>query len=309
MKATNAWRGYLLALLAATLWATLGLFGKSLYRYDVDPVLLITLRASIASLTLGVILLIFRPGLLRIRWDDLPFLLFYGLVGVALNYACYFMALKWTTVTTAVFLLYLYPGLVVLGATVFLGERITPLKLMALVAALAGSALVAQAFNLADLALNLTGVLYSLGAALTMAVYTLLGKYGLKRYSGWTLIFYGVGFAALAFFLWQGRRLEIALRYPWQAWLLILGVAWIPTLIAYSSFTLSLGFIEASHAAIITYLEPVLAAGLAYFLLAERLDILQGVGAVLILTGIMALQLKEGLPPTKEVKIGESVNS
>ncbi len=290
MKQTRAWPGYALALSAAALWATLGLFGKFLYRYPVDPITVVTLRAIIAALTLGGILAMIRPGWLRVARSDLPFFALYGVVGVALNYACYFLALKWTTVTTAVVLLYTYPALVVLGAALFFKEPLDRPKLLALVMALVGCFLVAQGYDSTAIRLNLPGVLFGLGAAATMATYSLLGKRGVKRYLGWTVVFYAIGFGAVALTIWRGVGLVSVLNYPWQAWVLVVGLAWGPTLLAYSLFTLALNYIEAGRASIVATLEPVLAAGLAFVLLGERMALPQWSGAALILAGVVVLQ-------------------
>lgn len=290
MKGTHGRWGYALAFLAAALWATLGLFGKFLYRYPVDPITVVTLRALIASLTMGCILALCRPNWLRIARGDLLFFAFYGVVGVALNYACYFLAFKFTTVTTAVVLLYTYPALVVLGAALFFKEPVSRAKLLALLMALVGCFLVAEGYDSSEMRINLPGVLFSLGAAVTMAGYSLLGKRGVKRYPSWTVVFYAIGFGAVALTLWCGTGLISALSYPWQAWALIIGLAWGPTLLAYSLFTLALNYIEAGRASIVATSEPVLAAGLAYGLLGERMVGPQWAGAVLILGGVLVLQ-------------------
>jgi len=288
----HLWRGYLLALAAAFLWATLGLFGKFLYRYPVDPLVVVALRALIASSTLGLILAWRNPAWLRIRRQDLPFFVVYGAVGVALNYACYFLALRWTTVTTAVILLYLYPALVVLGGALFLGESLTLIKGAALSLAFGGAFLAAQGYDASLLRLNWRGVLFGLGAAISMAVYGLMGKQRALAYAPWTITLYAIGFGAVSLTLWQGPALKGALDYPWQVWLLIIGLAWGPTLLAYSLFTAALAHIEAGQASIAAMLEPVLAAVLAYAVLGERVDTPQWLGGLLVLGGVATLVLK-----------------
>jgi len=48
--------GYLLALAAAVIWGTLGIFTSLIYRYRIDPVVLVTARGVIACSPLLVIL-------------------------------------------------------------------------------------------------------------------------------------------------------------------------------------------------------------------------------------------------------------
>ena len=65
--------GYLLAVVAAVLWATGGILGKFLYRYGADPLTVVTIRAVIAFVTLAAILSVVDRRLLRIRRQDIPY--------------------------------------------------------------------------------------------------------------------------------------------------------------------------------------------------------------------------------------------
>ena len=62
--------GYLLVVVAAILWASLGILGKFLYRYGADPLTIASLRAVIAFLTLATVLANVDRRLLRIRLRD-----------------------------------------------------------------------------------------------------------------------------------------------------------------------------------------------------------------------------------------------
>ena len=223
MSQVASWRGALLVLLAATCWATLGLFAKHLYRYPIDPLVVISVRVGIATLTLGVALAIFHPQWLRICKDDIPFFMLFGLLGVALNYATYFLALKSTSIATTVIIFYCYPFLALLGAAIWLKEKLQTRKLAALGLRLAGLALVSGAYNGQQLDLNRAGVIYSLLSALGMAAYSLLAKVSLGRYSGWTTLFYALLFGGLFLLLWQAPRLGQAGAHPAAVWMLIVG--------------------------------------------------------------------------------------
>jgi DME family drug/metabolite transporter len=282
--------GYLLAVVAAVLWATLGILGKFLYRYGADPLTVVTIRAIIAFATLATILAVVDRRLLRIRRRDIPFFALYGLVGVTFNYASYFYALRWTTVTTAVILLYTYPALVTLLAALFLAERLNWMKGLVLVLTFIGCFLVAQGYDSTALRLNLYGILFGLGAGATAAVYSLFGKKALQRYDSWTAVCYAFGFGALFLVILRSPQAILTVNYPWPAWVAILALAWFPTLLAYALFTTSMKYIEASKASMTATLEPVAASLLAYLFLGEVMEWPQLVGAGLVLGGIVGLQ-------------------
>ncbi len=282
--------GYLLAAMAAILWATLGILGKFLYGYDADPLTVVTIRATIAFATLAIIMAITSRHLLRIRRRDIPFFALYGLVGVTCNYAFYFYALNLTSVTTAVILLYTYPALVALFAALFLKERLDWIKGLVLILTFVGCFAVVQGYNPEALKLNLKGVMFGLGAGLTAAIYSLFGKKALQRYNSWTTVCYAFGFGALFLLVLRPPQVILSTNYPWQAWMAILSLAWFPTLLAYALFMASMKYIEASQASITATLEPVVASLLAYIFLGEVIEWPQLVGIGLVVTGIIVLQ-------------------
>ncbi len=282
--------GYLLAVIAAVSWATLGTLCKFLYRHGADPLTAVTIRAVIAFVTLAIVLAAVNRRLLRISWRDIPFFALYGLVGITINYASYFYALRWTTVATAVILLYTYPAMVTLLAVLFLGERLDRVKGIALGLTFIGCCLVVQGYDLDALRLNVYGILFGLGAGVTAAVYSLLGKKALQRYDSWTVVCYALGFGSLFLVIWSSPRALLSVNYSGQAWVIMLAMAWIPTLLAYSLFTASMKYLEASRASITATLEPVIASLLAYLFLREVMEWPQLIGAALVVGGIIGLQ-------------------
>ena len=289
----NPTLGYILALAAAVIWGSLGIFAKLIYSYGVNPIVLVTLRASMAFLTLLVCLLLGNRAQLRIEAKDILFFAVFGFVGVTLNYLSYFEALKRTSATTAVIILYTAPAFVALGATLFFGEKLTKMKVAALSMAFIGCFLVAGGYDRELLTLNPTGVILGLVAAITYASYTLLGKHALSRYSSWTTVLYAFGFGGLFLICFAGRNLTQIPDFPPQVWLLILGLVLGPTLAAYILYVLALGHIEATNAGIICMAEPASTALLAYAILDERLAGWQLAGAALVLIGIFLIQTQK----------------
>ena len=285
--------GYLLALSAAVLWSTLGLLGKFLYRFDADPLTVVTIRALVAFLTLAAVLALVDYHYLLIDPRDIPFFAVYGLIGVTLNYASYFYALQWTTVTMAVILLYTYPTIVTLFGALLMDETLGWIKALVLALTFGGCFLVVQGYDVEAWRTNLRGVLFGLGAGITAAAYSLLGKKALQRYKSWTAVCYAFGFGAAFLLLFRPPAALLRTSYPWQAWMGILALAWFPTLLAYALFTTSMTTIEASEASIIASLEPVLAVLLATLLLGERMSAPQLMGAGLVMGGLILLRINQ----------------
>jgi len=286
-------RPILAVLAAATLLGSMGAWGRAIYRFEGDPMVVVTWRALLGAAALAAILGCSRPALLRIPPSAIPFFLAYGFFGVTLNFWAYFSAVKYTTLAVAITLLYTYPVLVTLLSALFLGERLTRGKLAAAGLTVLGAALVAQIHRAEFLRLNLTGILFGLLTALSMAVYSLLGKRALARYSPWTVVLYAFAGGGLFLALGSGARLLAARQYPPAAWLWIAGLALIPSLGGYALFTLGLRDLPASQASVICTWEVVTSALFGLLLFGEQLTAVQCLGAAGVCAGIAWIQRTE----------------
>jgi drug/metabolite transporter (DMT)-like permease len=213
----------------------------------------------------------------------------YGIVGIGLFYWLYTQAIVQTTVTTAVVLLYTAPAFVTVIAWRLWGETLDARKLVALALAFGGCALVARAYDLTRLGLNLGGIACGLGAGLTYALFTIFGKVVVKRYSPWTGLTYQLLFGALFLApLQTWAAFTPLIEFP-QAWFFALALALGPTLGAIWFFAAGLANVPASNASILATIEPVMASVLAFVLLGERLEVWQMVGGVMVVLGAISL--------------------
>jgi len=283
-------RATIVVLIGATLLGSMGAWGRAVYRFEGDPMLVVTWRALIGVVVLAGILALSRPTLLRVPWSAIPFFLVYGFFGVTLNFWSYFSAVKHTTLAVAITLLYTYPMFVTLFSALWLGERLTRVKLAAAALTVLGAALVAQVHQAEFLRLNLRGILFGLLTGLSMAVYSILGKRAVIRYAPWTVVLYAFAGGALFLALGSGPGLLAARDYSTVAWIWIVGLALIPSLGGYALFTLGLRDLPASQVSVIATWEVVTAALLGWLLYGERLTPIQLLGAALVCVGILWIQ-------------------
>jgi DME family drug/metabolite transporter len=283
--------GYFLVAAAAALWGTLGIVGRFLYENGLTPSVVVTLRATGAAMVLLLGMSIMRPAWLRIRLVDLPYFAAYGIVSVAAFNLLYFVAVQHIPVAAASVLLYTAPAFVMGVAYVLFGEPITRSKVAALALTLVGCALVARAYEPAVLKIQGVGLLAGLGAGLTYGLYSIFGKYGLKRYNPWVVQTYSMTMGAAALLLFYGKPALHALNGSWSVLLAVAYLCLVPTLLAYGLYLSGLRRIESSQASLIATVEPVVAALLGYVVLREPLHLPQVSGAILVLAGAAALHL------------------
>ena len=284
--------GYLLAAVAGCLLSTLGVLGKAAYALGVDPLSVISLRATIATAIIGLTLAAVKPSSLRLRSADIPFFFTYGFIGIALNYAGYFYALKFTTVATAITSLYTYPALVVVLAFAIYHERITRAKSVALLCTFLGIVLVALGSSTIVVNGDLRGIGFGLLAGVATAIYVLAGKRALTKYDTKTALFYSFLSGSLALDALRITRLGFTLTLNWSEMIVVLLIAIVPTVLGYGMLTYSLRFIEAGKASLACSIEPAIAIYLAFLFFNEKPSPIQLAGSALIVLSVVLLQLR-----------------
>ncbi len=144
---------------------------------EMEPLQLLLFRTAIAVLCLAPPALL-RDGLLFPRAGDRLTAVLMGLSGVLLNNLCCFNAIKRTSLTNVAILFATAPLITAALARVFLGERLTPRRVLGIAAALAGAVTLlckGDLSLLANMRMN-SGDLMELGAALCISVMTILGR-------------------------------------------------------------------------------------------------------------------------------------
>jgi drug/metabolite transporter (DMT)-like permease len=285
--------GYVLAASAALFWSTLGILGKIAYALGADPITLITLRAALATLIVGIAMVLTNTKQFKIKGRDIPFFVAYGFFGVGLNYIGYFYALQFTTVATAITLLYTYPALVVVTAFFMFHEPITGRKVAALALSFLGILVTTFGLSSSNLSWDIRGLMFGLLAGAANAAYTLAGKRSQVTYSALTVLFYSFLFGALTLCGFYLVELGPTLNISTQIMVLIVAIAFVPTLMGYGLYTLSLRFTEAGRSSVTSSIEPAAAIFLAYLFLGEIITPIQLLGTGLIILGAIILQVKK----------------
>ena len=286
--------GYAYIIAAALLWATIGPAARFALRAGVQPLEISFWRAAIGGLLFALHAAV--RGRLRIERRDLPAVGGFALLGVTIFYWSYFRAVQLGGAALAAILLYTAPAWVALSAALWLGERLTIRKSLAVGLTLTGIALVALgsgANGLGDASRSATrapALAWGLLAGLAYAAYYLFGKRYFARYEASTLFAYALPLGAV-------MLLPAVAFAPKSAadWLVLLFLGVVPTYGAYLLYSIGLARVEATRAATVATLEPVAAAALAYAVWGEALRGLGYVGAALVLAGVLVVATERGV--------------
>jgi len=284
--------GYLAIVAASVLWGTMGIFGKLAFEYGIHPAILIALRLLISSLTILIPITLFKRELLRIQKRDVSKFLVLGIFATALQRIAYFYAVDLTTATIAAILFYTYPIFVTIYSSLFLGEKVTFSTALAIILTFSGAALVIKVYEASWLDASLPGVIFGWLSSIFFVLYFLITKKLRNHYTNWTLILYGDGIGAVALNPMICFAFSEIVNYPQQLWLLILTIAWFPSLLAYLLYSYALKHVESSKGSILSVIEPVSAAIFSATILSEKFEPLQIIGITLALIGVILLFYK-----------------
>ena len=260
---------------------------------DVPPLSLAALRYGIGGLVLGLCLLLGARGLLRVRWQDLPFLALLGILLFAVFPIAFNVGLGLTEASRGSLMLATVPIWSATLARLAGRENLTRRQIVGLVLSLLGVAVAVAERGLrwnGDIpALVGDGLL--LLCAVCGAAYAVLVKRAYTRYTALTVTAYGMVIGTL--FLLPAALLEglpsavVRLNGRTLALVLFLGVlggalGWYLTAFALTRLT-------PTQAAVYINLNPLTAMVLAATLLNERITGPLVVGFSIVVAGVVLM--------------------
>jgi len=230
-----------------------------------------------------------RPRDLRVRRADLPLLGLFGVFGLGAIQWSYYESIERLPLGVALAIQYTGTLLMLLWARVS-GRRVGSRLWLAAALAIVGAFFVVGAYDAELRALNAAGAAIAVLSAAIFAFYFVLAELILRRYSVWTLLVYGFGFALVA---WSVVRPLPAL--PWAALdataaALVAGVVVVGSVVPFALTFAALSMVPAARVGLVSTFEPVVGALAAWLVLSETLEPAQLVGGALVIAGIAIAQ-------------------
>jgi len=215
-----------------------------------------------------------------------------GLTGVFLYNAVFFTGLKLTSASNGALIVAINPLLTAILSALWLRERVRASQAAGLFLSLFGVALVIARGSLAvvtSLSFN-RGDLIMLGAPLCWALYSVLGKKVLARFTPLAATAYAALFGALLLVpaaFWEHAAAGGPLPgFSWLGWLAILQLALLGTVVGFVWWYQGVQQIGTARAAAFVNLVPLFGAVLAALILGERLVAAQIWGGLLVVVGV-----------------------
>lgn len=290
-------RGEIYLFLGAFLFAFNGIISKIVLLDEISAWRLTQIRTGGAFLILFTFFLIFRRHELRPTRAELPWLFLFGLVGVTLVQALYFVAIERLYVGIALLIEFTAPIWILLFLRFVLKKHVPKGLWYAIALAFSGLLMITQIWS--GLRVDQIGLLAALFDALALAGYFLIGDMLGKTKSSGAIATWGFGVASLVLFfalpIWSfpfgalDNELSLLGRFEdfsLPSWVLVLWIVVMGTIAPYLFVIAGLKLMSASTASIFGMIEPVLAGIFAWWWLSESLTAIQLIGGIIVLAGI-----------------------
>lgn len=287
-------------ILAGILWGVISIFIRKLSAAGFDSLQICLIRMIIATLCTFVFLLIKSPSLLKIRLKDIWMFIGTGIISIVLFNSFYFYTMIHSEASVAVVLLYTSPVFIMILSAILFKEKINTRKLLALFATILGCVPVSGLLSGSHVLTGIT-LITGLASGLFYALYTIFGKFALKKYNTATVTAYSFLFGLIGS-IPLGRPTAIIKTISCDISLIFwcIGIGIISTALPYIFYTWGLNRMDSGKASILVAVEPLVGALLGIFFYDESHDAFKIIGILLIILAIVLLSLPERTYPVKK---------
>jgi len=273
-------RSTMLLIVSMTIFGTLAPFVRKI---SVSSGELALYRAIIAAVLVGIFMLITKQ---RLSFTDakkvLPLLLISG-IAMGFNWILLFEAYKYTTVSIATLSYYFAPVIVTLVCPFLFKEKLGPKQIICFIMSTIGLILIIGVGDIEKGGKDIIGILFGLGAAVFYAVVILLNKF-IKSVEGLQRTFLQFISAIIILIPYVAFTSGVTLgAINCSGWVSLLIVGVIHSGITYCMYFTAIKDLAGQKAAILSYIDPLVAVIISVVILNESITLPQIIGGILIL--------------------------
>lgn len=280
---------YGMLIFATATWGSAFIAGKIAVQ-SFEPATVAFLRFLGAAVLLFPLMWLTEKNRSKPTFKDYGLFAVLGLTGIALYNICFFIATKHAPVIKSSLFIASNPVLIVLFSGVFLKEKITKNHMIGMVIALIGvTFIITNGHVLSLLQFGFETIDFVLlGAVICWALYSVVGKVVLKKFTPVESTTYAVAFGTL--FLLPFAIVETTWKDVQHAdnatWLAIAHMSIFVTVVSFIMYYYGIKEIGAAKASIFINVMPVSAVLMATIFLNETFTWAHGVGAAFVLSGV-----------------------
>lgn len=284
----NSKKYYLYVISGAILWGLISLFSNTLADFGLSSKNIVAIRSFGAAAILFIIFAISDRKLLKIEIKDIKYFIGTGIISFVFFNWCLFTSMNECSAAIAVVLLYTAPIFVTLMSAVLFKEKMTKIKAAALVLTVIGCMCVTGIIG-GKINGTLFGVICGIGSGVFYALYSIFGRYALKKYSSVTVTIYTFIFAAIGSIPLIEPAPLIAGLSNEEALIAAVLIVVVSTVSPFLLYTKGLTGVESGTASILATAEPAVGVLVSIFILQQPINLIAVIGVFLILGAVIIL--------------------
>lgn len=270
----------IMLIISMAVFGTLGLFVRYI---PIASGELALYRAILAAILIAIYLIVTKQKIpFQNIKKEVPLLLASG-VAMGINWILLFEAYKYTSVSAATLSYYFAPVIVTVVCPFFFHEKLTKKQIICFLMSTLGIVMITEISDVGKSGMDLIGILFGLGAAVFYATVILLNKF-IKNVEGIHRTFLQFLAAILILLPYVAATSGVnLLTLDGLGWISLLIVGLVHTGITYCLYFSSLKELPGQKAAILSYIDPLVAVLVSVCLLGEKMTLMQLLGGILIL--------------------------
>lgn len=265
--------------ISMAIFGTLGIFTRNI---AVSSGELALYRAVLAAMLIAVYLVGTKQKINFKAIKKELFLLLLSGIAMGINWIMLFQAYKYTTISLATLSYYFAPVIVTAVCPVLFHEKLTRKQIVCFIMSTVGLIMITGIGDIGG-GSDYIGILFGLGAAVFYAAVILLNKF-IKNVEGIHRTFLQFLSAIVILVPYVIMTSGVTLRnLDGIGWINLLIVGLVHTGITYCMYFSSLKELPGQKAAILSYIDPLVAVLISVIILGESMTIWQAMGGILIL--------------------------
>ena len=285
-------RAALFVALSAASFGFLGVPVRFLHDNGFAPLDITAVRLFVTTIALVIVALVVDRGLFKVRKRDLLFFILFGFFKL-MSDVTLFRAQVTIDLSLSTLLQMTAPYYVLVISLFLFRERITLMKILAMLVAFIGCILVTGVITGGMHSLDFVGVASALISGLFFGLYTIGCKLGSdKGYKPVTTMMYTFLFASLMTIPFANDVKVVESFVDVHLILGVLSLGILMTLIPFFVSTWGVQKLEASKVSLISVMEVITACIVGYFLFDEEMTVLNIIGMSMVVASIVIMDLK-----------------
>lgn len=301
LKRSNV--GYVLVLIAALMWGTIGIFVNGISAMGVSSQSMAAFRLLTGAIMMAPVLAFMGcrsnacegrtatpRALFKASPKELVPCALVGIVGLAVANTCYYECMREVGMSTASVLLYTSPVFGVALGRVLYREDVTLNKLIAIVFNVLGCVLAVTSGDLSGFHFSVWGVASGVIAGLCGALLAVFSRMATKTLHPLAVTFWGFVFGGAVMAVITAPWVDMAAAMSAQLILLFVGFGLVPTTLAYICYMQGLSMdLETSKVPVVASFETVATVLVGIGVYAESAGAIKVLGIVLVLMSILIM--------------------